>query len=65
MYDWTGSYDHGHGFCCRPESTHEYCVTGPDFDCSQPVQDPNPSSSSYMDILSPNFVDPSLKDINK
>lgn len=28
LYHHTGSSDRGNAFCCKPDSTHEYCTTG-------------------------------------
>ena len=37
MMQVTGSSNFGHGICCKPESTHENCVSNGYQTCSQPV----------------------------
>ena len=33
----TGSSNHGHAVCCKPDYDGEHCTTGTEHICSQPV----------------------------
>jgi hypothetical protein len=44
MIKHTGSSNRGHALCCKPGSTNEYCETGVEHTCSQPVLEKDTSS---------------------